>query len=116
LNQQNDHARAIKSLNQGLQLNASAPDAAAAQTYELARAYMAVGRWQDANPHAAKAVAMRPDVSSRRILMGNIYLTKGDGPGAIFESPAYLRLDPNRPAAGSVKDIIPKIQAATRKH
>ena len=76
---------------------------------------MALGQWQDANPHVAKAVAMQPDVASWHILMGNINLKKGDGQGAISEFQAYLRLDPNRPAAASIKDVIPKIQAAMPK-
>jgi tetratricopeptide (TPR) repeat protein len=114
LNQQKDFTGAVNSLNQGLQLNPDAPDAAAAH-YELARAYMALGQWQDANPHAAKAVAMQPDVASWHILMGNIDLKKGDGQGAISEFQAYLKLDPNGPAAGSIRDMIPKIQAAMQK-
>jgi tetratricopeptide (TPR) repeat protein len=114
LNQQKDFTGAVRSLSQGLQLNPDAPGAAGAQ-YELARAYMALGQWQDANPHAAKAVAMQPDVATWHILMGNINLKKGDGQGAISEFQTYLKLDPNGPAAASVKDMIPKIQAAMAK-
>jgi tetratricopeptide (TPR) repeat protein len=114
LNQQKDYAEAVKALNQGLQLNADAPDAAAAH-YELARAYLALGQWQDANPHAAKAVAMQPDVATWHILMGNINLKKGDGQGAISEFQAYLKLDPNGPAAASIRDMIPKIEVAMQK-
>jgi tetratricopeptide (TPR) repeat protein len=114
LNQQKEFNGAVKSLNQGLQLNQDAPDAAAAH-YELARAYLALGEWQDANPHAAKAVAMLPDVALWHILMGNIDLKKGDGQAAISEFQAYLKLDPNGPAAASVRDMIPKIQTAMAK-
>jgi tetratricopeptide (TPR) repeat protein len=114
LNQQKDFTGAVKSLNQGLQLGQDAPDAAAAH-YELGRAYLALGQWQDANPHAAKAVAMQPDVASWHILMGNIDLKKGDGQGAINEFQAYLKLDPNGPAAASIHDMIPKIQATMAK-
>ena len=114
LNQQKDSAGAVKALNQGLQLNPDAQDAAAAH-YELARAYMAQGQWQDANPHAAKAVAMQPDVAQWHVLMGNIDLKKGDGQGAINEFQAYLKLDPNGQAAASIRDMIPKIQAAMQK-
>jgi tetratricopeptide (TPR) repeat protein len=111
LNQQKDYAGAVKALSQGLQLNADAPYAAAAH-YELGRAYVALGQWQDADPHAAKAVAMQPDVALWHILMGNIDLKKGDGQGAINEFQAYLKLDPNGPAAASIHDTIPKIQTA----
>jgi tetratricopeptide (TPR) repeat protein len=114
LNQQRDSLGAVKALNQGLVLNANAPDAAAAH-YELARAYLALGQWQDANPHAAKAVAMQPDVATWHILMGNINLKKGDGQGAINEFQACLKLEPNGPAAASIRDMIPKIQAALQK-
>jgi Tfp pilus assembly protein PilF len=114
LNQQKDSAAAVKALNQGLGLNPDAQDAAAAH-YELARAYMAMNQWQDANPHAAKAVAMQPDVATWHILMGNIDLKKGDGQGAISEFQAYLKLDPNGSAAASIRDMIPKIQAAMQK-
>jgi tetratricopeptide (TPR) repeat protein len=114
LNQQKDSPGAVKALNQGLQLNPDAHDAAGAH-YELARAYMAQGQWQDANPHAAKAVAMQPDVASWHILMGNINLKKGDGQGAITEFQTYLKLEPNGPSAASVRDLIPKIQAAMQK-
>jgi len=114
LNQQGDTTGAVKALNQGLQLDAEARGAAGAH-YELARAYMALGQWQDANPHAAKAVALQPDVAVWHILMGNIDLKKGDGQGAITEFQAYLKLDPNGPAAASIHDTIPKIQAAMAK-
>jgi tetratricopeptide (TPR) repeat protein len=114
LNQQKDFTGAVKSLNQGLELNQDAPDAAAAH-YELARAYFALGQWEDANPHAAKAVAMQPDVASWHILMGNIDLKKGDGQGAISEFQAYLKLDPNGPAAASIHEMIPKIQTVMAK-
>jgi tetratricopeptide (TPR) repeat protein len=111
LNQQKDYAGAVKALSQGLKLNADAPDAAAAH-YELGKAYLALGQWQDADPHAAKAVAMKPDVASWHILMGNIDLKKGDGQGAINEFQSYLKLDANGPAAASIHDMIPKIQTA----
>jgi len=114
LNQQKDYAGAVKALDKGLQLNPDAPDAAAAH-YEFARAYMALGQWQDANPHAATAVAMRPDVASWHILMGNINLKRGDGQGAIYEFQTYLKLDPTGLAAASIHDVIPKIQAAMAK-
>lgn len=112
---QNDSAGAVKALNQGPQLNPDPVDAAAAH-YELARAYMALGQWQEANPHAAKAVAMQPDVATWHILMGNIDLKKGDGQGAINEFQVYLKLEPDGPAAASVRGMIPKIQTAMQKH
>jgi type IV pilus assembly protein PilF len=114
LSRQTDYASAVKALSKGLELNPDAPHAPAAH-YEIAKSYLALGQWQDANPHAAKAVAMEPDVPSWHILMGNINLKKGDGQGAISEFQAYLRLDPNGPSAASVHDMIPRIQAAMQK-
>jgi len=114
LSRQADYAGAVKALSKGLELNPDAPHAPAAH-YELAKSYLALGQWQDANPHAAKAVAMQPDVASWHILMGNINLKKGDGQGAISEFQAYLNLEPNGPAAGSIRDMIPKIQTAMQK-
>jgi tetratricopeptide (TPR) repeat protein len=114
LNQQKDFAGAVKALNQGLRLSSDSPDAASVH-YELARAYVGLGHWQDANPHAEKAVAMQPDIASWHVLMGNISLKKGDGQGAITEFEAYLELDPNGPAASSIRDMIPKIQLVLAK-
>jgi tetratricopeptide (TPR) repeat protein len=114
LNQQKEYAGAVKVLNQGLQLNPDAPDSAGVH-YELARAYLALGQWQEANPHAAKAVVMQPHVASWHILMGNINLKKGDGEGAITEFQAYLELDPDGPGAGPIHEIIPKIRQAMSK-
>jgi tetratricopeptide (TPR) repeat protein len=114
LNQQGDFTGAVKALNLGLQLDAEARGAAGAH-YELARAHMALGQWQEASPHAAKAVELQPDIPVWHILMGNIDLKKGDGQGAIAEFQAYLKLDPNGPAAASIHDMIPKIQATMAK-
>jgi tetratricopeptide (TPR) repeat protein len=114
LSRQTDYAGAVKALNKGLELNPDAPHAPSAH-YELAKSYLALGQWQDANPHASKAVAMQPDVASWHILMGNIDLKKGDGLGAIAEFQAYLKLDPNGTAAASIREMIPKIQTAMQK-
>jgi len=83
--------------------------------YELARAYMGLGQWQNAEPHAVKAVAAQPDFAMGHVLMGNIDLKKGDGQGAINEFQTYLKIEPNGAAAASVHDMIPKIQAAVQK-
>jgi tetratricopeptide (TPR) repeat protein len=114
LNQTKDYPGAVKALTQGLTLNPDAPEAPAAQ-YELARAYMAQNRWQDAEPYAAKVVAAQPDFAAGHLLMGNIYLKKNDGNGALKEFQAYLRIDPKGPAAEQIKEMIPKIQAAMKK-
>jgi tetratricopeptide (TPR) repeat protein len=114
LNQTKDYPGAEKALTQGLTLSPDAPEAPAAQ-YELARACMAQNRWQDAEPHAVKVVAGQPDFAPGHLLMGNIFLKKGDGNGALHEFQEYLRIDPKGPAADQIKEMIPKIQAAMKK-
>jgi tetratricopeptide (TPR) repeat protein len=114
LNQTKDYPGAEKALSQGLTLAPDAQEASGAQ-YELARAYMAQNSWKEAEPYAAKVVASQPDFAAGRLLMGNIFLKKGDGNGAIHEFQEYLRIDPKGPAADQIKDMIPKIQAAMKK-
>jgi len=113
LNQTKDYSGAVKALTQGLTLSPDASEAPAAQ-YELARAYMALNRWQDAEPYAVKVVAAKPDFAAGHLLMGNIFLKKNDGYGAIKEFQEYLTIDPKAPAADQIKDMIPKIQAAMK--
>jgi tetratricopeptide (TPR) repeat protein len=114
LNQLKDFAGAEKALTQGLQLGPDAPTASMAH-YELARAYMGQGKWQEAEPHASQAIAAQPDFAAGHVLMGNILLKKGDAQGALHEFQEYLRLDPAGPMAAQVKDFIPKLQAAMQK-
>lgn len=114
LNQQKDFADAEKAFTKGLEISPDAPTAPVAH-YELARAYMGLGQWQNAEPHAAKAIAGQPDFAMGHVLMGNIDLKKGDGQAAINEFQTYLKLEPNGPSAAPVRDMIPKIQAAMQK-
>ena len=111
LNQRKDYEGAVKILNRGLDLNPEAPDAAGAH-FELAQAYFALGNWQEAEPHAASAAALEPEFARAHLLMGNIHLKKGDGPAAINEFQSYLNLEPNGPAADSIRAVIPRIQEA----
>ena len=71
-NQMKKYAEAEKSLNQGLELD---PDSAAGH-YELAKIIlMALGQsWQDAEPHAVKALAQLLNVLPIHVIMGNILL------------------------------------------
>ncbi len=111
LNQLKDYEGAVKILNRGLAINPKARDAVGAH-FELAQAYFALGHWQEAEPHAAKAVSLEPDFARGHLLMGNIHLKKDDGPAAISEFQSYLNLEPNGPAAESIRAVIPRIQAA----
>lgn len=114
LNQTKDYAGAEKALTKGLELSPDAPDAPEAH-YELAKTYWAEKQWQNAEPHLSKALAARADLAPAHVLMGNICLRKGDGPGAIKEYQEYLKLEPKGSMAGPVQDMIGKIQAAIKK-
>jgi Tfp pilus assembly protein PilF len=111
LNQLKDYPGAVTALNRGLELN---PDVPAAD-YELAKAYMAQQQWQNAEPHLKKVVAAQPDLAGAHVMLGNVLLKKGDGPGALNEFQTYLKLDPNGPMAAGVRDVMPKIEAALKK-
>jgi len=114
LNQEKDYVGAEKALKQGFQL-VPEPAEGAAPHYELGFACFSQGRWQDAEPQVAKTIAAQPDFPLAHWLMAQIMLKKGDGQGAINEFQTYLKLDPNGPAAPSVRAVIPKIQAAIAK-
>ncbi|MGA8223689.1 MAG: tetratricopeptide repeat protein [Candidatus Acidiferrales bacterium] len=113
LNREKDYPEAEKALAQGFQLAPDPPDGAAAH-YELAFACFSQGHWQDAEPHAAKTIGARPEFALAHWLMAQIMLKKGDGQSAINEFQTYLKLDPTGPAAPSVREVIPKIQAVMR--
>jgi tetratricopeptide (TPR) repeat protein len=114
LNQERNFAAAESALKQGFQLVPDPPDGAASH-YELGFAFFSQGRWREAEPHVAKTIAAQPDFALGHWLMAQVMLKKQDGPGAINEFQAYLKLDPNGPAAPSVRAVIPKIQAAIAK-
>jgi Flp pilus assembly protein TadD len=111
LNQLKDYPGAVTALTKGLDLNADVP----AGNYELAKAYMAQQQWQNAESPLRKVIAAQPDMASAHVMLGNVLLKKGDGPGALNEFQTYLKLDPNGPSAPGVREVIPKIQAALAK-
>jgi tetratricopeptide (TPR) repeat protein len=111
LNQLKDYPGAVTALTKGLDLNADVP----AGDYELAKAYMAQQQWQNAESPLRKVIAAQPDMASAHVMLGNVLLKKGDGPGALNEFQTYLKLDPNGPSAPGVREVIPKIEAALAK-
>ncbi len=108
-NQTKEYPQAETALLKGLELN---PEAAGGH-YELAKTYWALGRWQDAAPHARKAVAGMPDLAPAHALLGNVMLRESNAQGALHEYQEYLRLDPNGSMAPGVRQMIEKIQKAT---
>ena len=64
-NQTKEYPQAETALLKGLELK---PEAAGGH-YELAKTYWALGRWQDAAPHARKAVAGMPDLAPAHALL-----------------------------------------------
>ncbi len=111
LNQLKDYPGAVTALTKGLDLNADVP----AGNYELAKAYLAQQQWQNAESPLRKVIAAQPDMASAHVMLGNVLLKKGDGPGALNEFQTYLKLDPNGPSAPGVREVIPKIEAALAK-
>jgi tetratricopeptide (TPR) repeat protein len=103
-----DYASAEKSLLEGLKLEENS----AQGHYELAKTYWALGRWQDAEPHALKAASLQPTMAQVHVLLGNIDLRKRDAPAALQEFRTYLKLDPKGPMAQGSEAMVKKIQDA----
>ena len=107
-NSEKNYADAEKSLTEGLKLDGESPQG----HYELAKTYWAMGRWQDAEPHAMKAAALQPAMAPVHVILGNIALRKRDPQTALKEFQQYLRLDPKGPMAGGAQSMVDKIQQA----
>lgn len=112
LNQTKEYPRAEAVLLRGLELNPEAPGG----HYELAKTYWELGRWQEAAPHARKAVSLTPDLASPHVLLGNILLRERNAQGALHEYQEYLRLDPNGSMAEGVRNMVEKLQRAIGSH
>lgn len=108
LNAQQDFAGAQRVLQQSLELN---PGSAQAQ-FELSKSLWAMGRWQEAEPHARRAIEIDKNFPMSHIIMGNIYLRHRDARSALAEFQEYLRLDPEGQQSGAVKEMATKIQKA----
>ena len=107
-NQTKEYSRAETALLRGLELKPDAP----AGHYELAKTYWELGHWQEAAPHARKAVAGMPEVAGPHALLGNIFLRERNAQSALHEYQEYLRLDPDGSMAPGVRQMIEKLQKA----
>lgn len=107
LNQENQFAEAAKSLEKALQQDSTSVEG----HYELSRSYLALNRWQDAEPHALEAVKLRADFAPVHVVLGNIDLKKGDAKAALAEYERYLTLDPNGPFAAPTRTMAAKIRS-----
>jgi tetratricopeptide (TPR) repeat protein len=110
-NQTREYSKAEAALTRGLELNPDSPMG----HYELAKALWALGRWQDAAPHASTAVAALPDLAAAHVLLGNILLRQQDLDGALREYQTYLQLDPNGSMAAGTREMVEKIKHAAKK-
>lgn len=112
LNQAKDYTTAEKILSHGLELDSENPQA----HYELAKTYWALGRWQEAEPHARAALERQPGMASPHVILGNIaYVKKHDPQVALKEFQEYLRLDPSGPMAQGTQQMIAKIEQELKK-
>jgi Flp pilus assembly protein TadD len=109
-NQMREYPKAEAALMRGLELNPDSPMG----HYELAKALWALGRWQDAAPHASAAVVAMPDLAGAHVVLGNILLRRQDLDGALRQYQAYLRLEPNGSMAAETRGMIEKIKSSPR--
>ncbi len=110
-NQNKKYDDAEKALTRGLELKADVPEG----QYELAKTYWALGRWEEAEPHAKKAVALAPSMAPAHVLLGNVALRRRDTLSALVEFREYLQLDPKGPMAPGVTQMIQKIEQSQTK-
>ncbi len=108
LNETKEYPQAETALLRGLELKPDAPEG----HYELAKTYWFLGRWQEAAPHARKAVTGMPDAASPHALLGNILLRQQDAQGALDEYREYLRLEPFGSMAPAVRQVVEKLEKA----
>ena len=106
LNETKEYPQAETALLRGLELKPDTP----AGHYELAKTYWFLGRWQEAAPHARKAVSAMPGAASLHALLGNILLREQDAQGALDEYHEYLRLEPLGSMAPAVRQVVEKLE------
>jgi tetratricopeptide (TPR) repeat protein len=111
LNEQKKYPEAEKALLHALELDPNQPEA----HYELAKTYWALGRWQDAEPHARAAAKAMPKLAPVHVVLGNIDLRKRDLPAAVQEYQEYLRLAPDGPMAPATRAMVSRLEDSLAK-
>jgi len=105
------YSLAETALLKGLELDPQSADG----HEELAKTYLALGRWQDAEPHAQTAVTLKPDMAGAHVLLGDIALRKRDPQKALKEYHEYLRLDPKGTMAEGTQQMVDKIEQSLKQ-
>src|SRR5262249_17841054 len=108
-NESKEYTQAEAALLRGLELKPDAP----LGHYELAKSYWFLGRFEEAAPHARKAVSTMPDAALPHALLGNILLRTHDPQGALSEYREYLRLEPFGSMAPAIREVVVKLEKAT---
>jgi len=93
-------------LARGLELDPKSPDG----QYHIAEAYWNLGRWQESEQHAGKALALKSDFAPPHVLLGNSLLRKRDAPGALKEFKEYLRLAPQGEFAPATRAAVQRLE------
>jgi len=105
-NQMAKYAEAEIALARGLELDPNSPDG----HYHIAEAYWNLGRFDDSEPHARKALALKVDMAPAHVLIGNAMLRKHDAPGALKQFKEYLRLAPRGEFAPATKAAVDRLE------
>jgi tetratricopeptide (TPR) repeat protein len=82
-------------------------------SYELARTYYALGRFQDAEPQARKTVAIAPSIPDGHMILGYVLLHLGNNQEAFDALQTYLRLAPDGPASVPIRRFMTRWDGAS---
>ena len=84
-------------------------------SYELARTYYALGRFQDAEPKARKTVVMNPSYPEGHMVLGYVLLHLRKNQEAFDELQTYLRLAPDGPASVPIRWFMTRWDSALQR-
>jgi tetratricopeptide (TPR) repeat protein len=84
-------------------------------SYELARTYYALGRFQDAEPKVRETVAMNPSFPEGHMVLGYVLLHLRKNEEASDELQTYLRLAPDGPASVPIRRFLTRWDSALQR-